>query len=51
MRYDDQGHFLDSEATREPAVVQRCRQHRDLALKYSIPLNQFLAEKAELIRA
>lgn len=51
MRYDDEGHFLNSAVSRDPEVVQRCRQQRDLALKYSVPLNQFLAEKAELIRA
>jgi hypothetical protein len=42
MRYDDEGNFLDSEATRDPTVIRRCRQQRDLALKYSMPLNQFL---------
>jgi hypothetical protein len=43
MTYDDAGRFLSLEHTTEPIVVARCRRVRDLAVRCSVPLSEFLA--------
>jgi hypothetical protein len=43
MDYDDAGRFVSLERTSDPAVVATCRQARDLAVRCSVPLNEFLA--------
>jgi hypothetical protein len=49
MHYDTEGRFLGSETTTDAAIVERCKQQRDLARAHAVPLNQFLAEKAGMI--
>jgi hypothetical protein len=46
MRYDPAGCFLDSELSEDPAVIDRCRRQRDLALAYSIDLDNYLTAAA-----
>lgn len=43
MDYDPEGRFRGLERTTDPAVVARCRRVRDLAVRYSVPLGEFLA--------
>ena len=47
MRYDDAGHWLDAERTGDTAVLARCTKQRDLALRYAVPLNEYLAPSRE----
>jgi hypothetical protein len=42
MAYDDAGRFLSLDHTTDPAVVARCRRVRDLAVRCSVPLSEFL---------
>lgn len=51
MRYDREGHWLGAEHTRDPAVLARCVKQRDAALRYSVPLNEYLAPAKEHQRA
>jgi hypothetical protein len=43
MCYDDQGSYLESEITTNPEVIKACRQARDLAERFAVPLHTFLA--------
>jgi hypothetical protein len=45
MQYDEAGHFVGFERTVEPAVLERCRNEREIALRYSVSLNTYLAER------
>jgi hypothetical protein len=49
MDYDTDGRFLGRCVTRDPAVLDRCRDQRDLALLDAVPLHRFLAERAAVI--
>lgn len=42
MDYDPEGRFLSLTPTSDPSVLRRCRQHRDLAIARSIPVQEFL---------
>jgi hypothetical protein len=46
LRYDDDGVYLDAEVTRDAGVIRACEADRDLALRYSVPLNEYLAARA-----
>ncbi|WP_109505303.1 DUF6879 family protein [Nocardioides speluncae] len=43
MHYDSVGTFQGFEHTTEPAVLDRCRAHRSLALRHAMTLNAYLA--------
>jgi hypothetical protein len=43
MRYDNKGRFLGSEASTDPATLARCKEQRDLAIRLSIPLHDYLS--------
>ncbi|WP_328996332.1 hypothetical protein OG394_16940 [Kribbella sp. NBC_01245] len=43
MDYDGDGQFIGFEHSTDPAILQRCRTERDLALKHSVGLNTYLA--------
>lgn len=42
MRYDDEGRPLGARRTSDPATVQRCRRHRDIAESVAGPLEAYL---------
>jgi hypothetical protein len=42
MRYDDAGHFLGADVSRDPADLDRCRRWRELALDHSIGVHAYL---------
>jgi hypothetical protein len=42
MDYDSEGRFRGLTHTADPAVIARCRRARDLAVRYSVPLDEFL---------
>ena len=43
MHYDEGGRFVGFEHSVEPVVLDRCRRDRDIALRYSVGLNSYLA--------
>jgi hypothetical protein len=43
MDYDPDGQFRAMTSTRDPAVLDRCRRQRDLAIACSMPLDEYLA--------
>lgn len=43
MSYDALGRFRQALTTEDPALVERCRTHRRLALAAAVPLEDFLA--------
>jgi hypothetical protein len=47
MRYDLAGHFIGWDPTEDPVTIRSCRERRDIALAYSLPL----AEAEELLAA
>jgi hypothetical protein len=46
MNYDTEGRFLKGELSDDPAVIERCRRQRDLALANSVSLQEFLSATA-----
>ena len=46
MHYDAEGRFLKGELSDDPAVIDRCRRQRDLALANSVSLQEFLSATA-----
>ena len=46
MHYDAEGRFLKGELSDDPAVIERCRRQRDLALANSVSLQEFLSATA-----
>jgi hypothetical protein len=44
MRYDADGRFVGDELTEDPAVIDRCRRQRDLALRHSVTLAEYLSD-------
>jgi hypothetical protein len=42
MRYDGDGRFLGAEATTDSSVLSRCRHQRDLAISFSVALQDYL---------
>ncbi|MFC9693486.1 DUF6879 family protein [Kribbella sp. NPDC056951] len=50
MHYDEAGHFVGFDHTVDPAVLDRCRQERDIARQHAVGLNTYLAErKADVV--
>jgi hypothetical protein len=45
MRYDPDGHYVDAEVTSDGAVIRTCKAARDLAVRHSVPLTAYLADK------
>jgi hypothetical protein len=43
MHYDEAGRWMGAEATRNPAVLDRCRREWAIAMAHSVPLNVYLA--------
>jgi hypothetical protein len=43
MSYDDDGHWLGAQRTDVPAVLERCKKAKVLAMQYAVPLNAYLA--------
>jgi hypothetical protein len=43
MDYDPQGRFQGLTSTRQAATLTRCREQRELALRWSVPLAEYLA--------
>ncbi|WP_020392222.1 DUF6879 family protein [Kribbella catacumbae] len=43
MHYDNAGHFVGFDHAVEPAILDRCRHERDVALRHSMGLNTYLA--------
>jgi len=43
MHYDPDGRFLSHTPTNDSAVIDRCRQQRDLALRHAMSLDEFRA--------
>lgn len=41
-RYDDAGRLLGHERDGSPASLARCREARDLAVRWAVPLDEFL---------
>ena len=48
MTYDPQGRYLGAEVTTDPAAIATCLAGRDLAVRYSAPLNTYLAARRQL---
>lgn len=46
MEYDTQGGFVDADLVTSPRILQEFEAERDLALRWSVPLNEYLARKA-----
>jgi hypothetical protein len=46
MDYDAEGRFLKGELSDAPAVIEKCRRQRDLALANSVLLDEFLSATA-----
>lgn len=42
MRYDDEGHFLGADVSRDAEVIDRCHRWRELALAHSIGVHAYL---------
>ncbi len=50
MHYDEAGHFVGFDHTADPGVLDRCRLERDIAMRHSVGLNTYLAErKADVV--
>ncbi len=47
MEYDGTGCYVDSEITDAAGVIAACKAERDLALRHSLPLNAYRAERRE----
>ncbi|TDW17060.1 DUF6879 family protein [Kribbella kalugense] len=47
MHYDEAGHFVGFDHTTEPAVLERCRNERELVRRHAVDLNAYLAEQKE----
>lgn len=47
MRYDRDDRWVGADYTEDPGVLARCRAQRDIALRYAVPLNVYLAENKE----
>jgi hypothetical protein len=45
MQYDPAGRYLGAMVTDDPAAIGTCRAERDLALRHSVPLAEYLAGK------
>jgi hypothetical protein len=45
MRYDDVGQFVGFEYADDHSTLERCRAERQLALRYSVSLNAYLADR------
>ncbi len=50
MTYEEDGQYVSREVTSDPAVIERCRAQRDLAVARSVDLNDFLQETGERLR-
>jgi hypothetical protein len=42
MRYDEEGHFLGADVSRDPEVIERCKRWRELALAHSLGVHAYL---------
>jgi hypothetical protein len=45
MDYDRDGHYVDAQVTSDGPTITACIAARDLALRHSIPLTAYLADK------
>ena len=45
MQYSADGHYVDAAVTTDRTAIAECKAARDLALRYSVPLTTYLADK------
>lgn len=45
MNYTDDGEFTGALLTRDGTTLRHCRQAKALAIRYSVPLNEYLATR------
>ena len=45
MHYDLDGHYVDAQVTSDGTAISACKAARDLALRHSLPLAAYLADK------
>lgn len=45
LQYDRAGHYVGAQVTSDDAVIETCKTARDLAVRHSVPLAVYLADK------